>query len=257
MGINFKKFMCESDIKTKLVNTINTKDNVLIVGGSQGLGLALANEAVTKYSNVTVIARNKTAQLEELNINFVNQNFNDLDLMRKTVKTLKPNIVILCVAQGLYGDIFCLENDKIFNCINTTYLSTIFWIKELINILPCQSRIGWISSLTAIVTSQNWSVYASAKAGVEHFISCIREKAEQKEITITVCYPSCLATKFHEKTGIKTPEKAINPEKLSKELLIAIESRLMFWAAPIDREVINETYQIKQDYQNKFRGLLQ
>ena len=62
---------------------------------------------------------------------------------------------------------------------------------------------------------------------------------------------------FHEKTGIKTPEKAINPEKLSKELLIAIESRLMFWAAPIDREVINETYQIKQDYQNKFRGLLQ
>ena len=108
--------MCESDIKTKLVNTINTKDNVLIVGGSQGLGLALANEAVTKYSNVTVIARNKTAQLEELNINFVNQNFNDLDLMRKTVKTLKPNIVILCVAQGLYGDIFCLEISSMVAC---------------------------------------------------------------------------------------------------------------------------------------------
>lgn len=248
--------MCKSDIETNIVNQINTIDNILIVGGSKGIGLALAAEAVTKYSNVTVIARNKTDQLEQLNINFINQNFNDIDLIRTTIKTIKPNIVVLCVAQGLYGDIFCLDTDKILNCINTTYLSTIFWIKELINILPGQSRIGWISSLTAIVPSQNWSVYASAKAGLEHFISCIRETAEQKEITITVCYPGCVATGFHEKAGTKTPEKAINPAQISKELLIAIESGLMFWTAPVDRDLINATYKIRQDNQNKFGRLL-
>jgi short-subunit dehydrogenase len=249
--------MYESDIETNIVNKINTRDNVLIVGGSKGIGLALATEAATKYSNVTVIARTNTKQIEQLNINFINQNFNNIDLIRTTIKNIKPNIVILCVAQGLYGDIFHLENEKILNCINTTYLSTIFWIKELINMLPSQSRVGWISSLTAQVTNHNWSVYASAKAGVEHFISSIREKAEQKEITITVCYPGCVATGFHEKAGTKTPENAINPDQISKELLIAIESGLMFWAAPVDREVINETYQIRQHNQNKFGGLLQ
>jgi short-subunit dehydrogenase len=252
--------MYESNIKTNIVNIvnkINIRDNILIVGGSKGIGLALATEAATKYSNVTVIARNNTEKIKQLNIDFINQNFNDIDLIRTTIKNIKPNIVILCVAQGLYGDIFHLENDKILNCINTTYLSTIFWIKELINMLPSQSRVGWISSLTAQVTNHNWSVYASAKAGVEHFISSIREKAEQKKISITVCYPGCVATGFHEKAGTKTPENAINPDKISKELLIAIESGLMFWAAPVDREVINETYQIIQLHQNKFRGLLQ
>jgi short-subunit dehydrogenase len=249
--------MYKSDIETNIVNKINTRDNVLIVGGSKGIGLALATEATTKYSNVTVIARTNTKQIEQLNINFINQNFNNIDLIRTTIQNIKPNIVILCVAQGLYGDIVNLKNDTVFNCINTTYLSTIFWIKELINNLQPQSRIGWISSLTATVTSQNWSVYASAKAGVEHFISCIREKAEQKEITITVCYPGCVATEFHKKAGSQTSEKAINPDQISKELLIAVESGLMFWVAPVDREVINETYQIRQHYQNKFRGLLQ
>lgn len=234
----------------------NKRNNILIVGGSTGIGLALANEAVKKYQKVTIIARKETSEIAEVNINFLTQDFNNLELIRSTIQDINPNTIILCVAKGLYGNILNLENDKIIDCIHTTYLSTIFWIKEAINVLPAKSKIAWISSLTATIPNNKWSIYASAKAGVEHFISSVRENAEQKEISITVCYPSCLATEFHEKAGAKTPKEAINPDEISEDLLKAIESRLKFWAAPLDREVINEIYQVRQNRQNKFKELI-
>lgn len=248
--------MAESILGGCIVNNINKTKSILIVGGSTGIGLALANEAVKKYKKITIIAREKTPEILPLNINFVQQDFNNIEIIRATLEMVKPNTIILCVAQGLYGDICHLENAQILNCINTTYLSTIFWIKEAINILPPKSRIAWLSSLTAKIPHNNWSVYASAKAGVEHFISSIREKAEQKEISITVCYPSCVATGFHEKAGTQTPKDAIKPSEISAELLTAIESGLTFWAAPLDRELINQIYQIRQYQKEPFNELV-
>jgi short-subunit dehydrogenase len=248
--------MAESSLGGCIVNKINENKSILIVGGSTGIGLALANQAVKQYKKITIIAREKTPEIRQLNIDFIKQDFNNIEIIRATLQMVKPNTIILCVAQGLYGDVCHLENDQILNCINTTYLSTIFWIKEAINILPPNSKIAWLSSLTAKIPHNNWSVYASAKAGVEHFISSIREKAEQKEISITVCYPSCVATGFHEKAGTQTPKDAIKPSEISEELLTAIESGLTFWAAPLDRDLINEINQMRPDQKNQFKELV-
>ncbi|MEQ8467020.1 SDR family NAD(P)-dependent oxidoreductase [Coleofasciculus sp. E1-EBD-02] len=232
------------------------RGNLLIVGGSRGIGLALAIEALAKYSRVTVIAREEIDKIKELKINFISQDFNDVELIRHTLEIVQPSTLILCVAQGLYGNISDFPNDKVISCVQTTYLSTIIWLKEAILVLPVGSRIAWISSLTAKIKSNNWSFYASAKAGVEHFIRCIRESAKDRGIDITICYPGCLATEFHERSGTQSSKDAIDPSEIANDLLEAIDNRLEFWVSYLDKEAIEKAYQLDEIYQHKFKDSL-
>ena len=235
---------------------MNRKGKLLIIGGSKGIGLALATEAVKTYNDVIVMARSKTPELANLNVNFITQDFNEITLIKPTLEQWQPDTLVLCVAQGLYGDLECLPTEKITSCVHTTYVSTLFWIKEAINLLNTGSKIAWISSLTAKIPNKNWSFYASAKAGVEQFISCTREKANQKGINMTVCYPGCVATGFHEKAGTQIPPEAIAPSEIALELLEAIEEKVEIWAAKTDRKVIDNINQIMQTYQSNFKEYL-
>lgn len=235
---------------------MNKKGRLLIVGGSKGIGLALAREAVKTYNDVIVMASSKTPELANLNVNFIAQDFNEITLIKPTLEQWQPDTLILCVAKGLYGDLERLSTEKIISCVHTTYVSTLFWIKEAINLLQTGSKIAWLSSLTAKIPNKNWSFYASAKAGVEQFISCAREKANQKGINITVCYPGCVATGFHKKAGTQIPKEAIDPSEIALELLEAIEEKVEIWAAPIDKEVIYEINQIVKTHQRNFKESL-
>jgi short-subunit dehydrogenase len=232
------------------------RSNLLIVGGSRGIGLALATKAIENRDLVTVVARTKTDNFRNSEINFIKQDFNDISLARSTLATVKPDVLILCVAQGLYGDILSFSNEQIVQCIQTSYTSTVLWIREAIDVLPKNSKICWISSLTAKIPNYHWSYYASAKAGVGHFIECVREQAATRGISITVCYPGCVATDFHRYAGTQTPEGAINAAEIAGNLLQAVESRLEFWASDMDREVIDKIYELDKTCRHRFQDLL-
>lgn len=229
---------------------------ILIVGGSRGIGLSLAKKALSQNSEVTVIARKKIDDLQNSEIKFIQQDFNDISLARPTLLTFQPNILILCVAQGLYGDVLRFSNEQIFQCIKTSLISTIIWLKEAIDILPENSKIGWISSLTAKMTSHSWSYYASAKAGVDHFIDCARQIAIARGISITICYPGCVATGFHKRAGTETPANAVEPSEIAEDLLQAIGNSLDFWASDMDKDFIEEIYKFNKNHRCKFGELL-
>jgi short-subunit dehydrogenase len=232
------------------------KSNLLIVGGSRGIGLALVDEALTEKKKVTVVARKKTSDLEDLQVSFISQDFNDISLIRPLLTSIQPDLLMLCVAQGLCGNLLEFSDPQISQCIQTSYTSTIFWIKEAIRALPDNSKIGWISSLTAKVPSYNWSYYASAKSGVAHFIECVRESAMSRGISITVCYPGCVATDFHRYAGTKIPQGAIQPSDIATGLLQAVENRLEVWASDLDKDVIAAAYKFDKTYQDTFRDSL-
>lgn len=232
------------------------RSDLLVVGGSRGIGLALAKEALIKKRKVTVVARTKSDDIQDSDIDFIQQDFNETSLARSILVNVQPDVLILCVAQGLYGDILSFSDEQILNCIQTSYTSTVLWIREAINFLPDNSKIGWISSLTAKVPSQDWSYYASAKAGVEHLIDCMRGPALARGISITVCYPGCVATDFHRCAGAQAPEDAVQPSEVAGDLLQAVTNRLEFWASDIDKDVIEEVYKSQKSYRNKFRHSL-
>jgi short-subunit dehydrogenase len=235
---------------------MNNKSSLLVVGGSRGIGLSLGIQALSNQDQVTIIARNKPNSLKNLNLDFISQDFNEISSIQPILKKIKPNTIIFCVGQGVYGNALNISNDQIINCMQTTYISTIFWIKEAINILPNNSRIGWISSLTAKIPNYNWSYYASAKSGVEQFINCIRDSAMIKGTSITICYPGCVATEFHKIAGSQLPEDAIKPSEISNNILEAIANREEFWSSDIDKEVITEAYRLNRIYQQKFKDSL-
>lgn len=227
---------------------------ILIVGGSKGIGFFIVKEAIKKYRNVYVISRQKSKELNDLPINFIAHDINNNKDTKNLLENINPDILILCVAKGLYGYPETLLDSEIEAVFNTTYMSNIFWIKNSLQVLKCGSKIAWLSSLTAKLPDLNWCFYASAKAGVEHFVESIRENS--KNISITLCYPGVVNTGFHENSGSKPPLITESRFLYAKELLEAVENKEDFWSSPLDKNLVEVLNKSKKDLLLNFKGYL-
>jgi short-subunit dehydrogenase len=212
--------------------------NVLVLGGSEGLGYCLAKDAASMGLVVTVLARHLNNQAAHLNIRFLSRDINDLTGIEDMFSSTQPDTVILNAAEGVWGHGPYPEYRREVATMTTTFTSNAVWLCESLRLLPRGGRIGWISSLTALIPSQNWAFYSASKAGIEYLVRCIRPLSKKRGISVTVCYPGCLATRFHAKVCRPTPREAVDPSQISSELLRAIGDRKEFWAVESDRQIV-------------------
>ncbi len=228
----------------------------LIIGGSEGIGLSLVKEALQNNYKVCVLARKSNANLKNLPVSFIAHDFNETNNAKNIINSIRPHLIVFCVAYGVYGKVDEVSNNEIIKCTRATFESSIIWFKECVNALSKGSRVAWISSLTSKVPNEEWAFYGAGKAGVEHFISSVRDYFLSKDITITTCYPGCVNTSFHCKAGGVVPLSAISPESISKDMFNAILKGLPYWASSMDKSVIDEVYNKERDFFNKFKSQL-
>lgn len=229
---------------------------ILIIGGTKGLGKSLAIKSKKKGYQVFVFARHKSIELENLGVNCLVGDFTQEDIANNLLMDISPNILVLCVAKGLYKDLSLITNEDITSVVNHSFTHNLIWIKEGIDLMKSGSSIAWVSSLTAFVPDSTWSIYAACKAGVTHYLESICNVAHDKEISLTTCFPGCLDTDFHQNSGAIKPEIAVNPDLIVSDMLNAIETKQRFWSAPMDKAIINSVYDNKNDLLNKNLGAL-
>ena len=233
-------------------NMINKK--LLIIGGSKGIGLAIAKEAIKEYCQVIVLSRTYNEDLEKLNIQHIQQDFNNEALIDKTLCDIQPDIIIVSAANGLFfNDISTLKCNQIIDCLKGTFVSPILWISRAISIMSENTSICWISSLLTKLPNSDWAYYGASKAGVEHFINSIIPKARIKKINFTIVYPGCVDTNFHKDAGTILPKGAISADVISKDILLAIKKRELYWVANMDRSVILEFNEYCKHFYGKYR----
>ncbi len=187
--------------------------NVLITGGSSGIGFALAEKLVVAGANVWILARREKLldetvsklQLKKISTDQIIgkikadvSNFSDLKsaLGKVFTENTIPDLLINSAGVVHPGEFLKMEPENFQADINIDYLGTVYTTR-IIAPLMVQNRSGHIvniSSLAGIVPIYGYSAYAPAKSAISIFSSILKTELTPYNIHVSVVYPSDTTT---------------------------------------------------------------
>jgi short-subunit dehydrogenase len=193
----------------------------LIVGGSSGLGLALAKEFTDLGDRVIVSGRHAP------DVDFVE--FRELDLSKTPAKLIKgfvqdlPDIGRLVYSAGFYQDglVTDLSDQQIEEMVNVAGLGLVYFMRDILQ------KQGELKELITITSTSQWTprqkepIYNFAKAGLGHFSNAMAEDGRVGKVL--VAGPSGMRTKFWD--GVKRDDmhQMLDKEWVAKEIVKALK----------------------------------
>ena len=189
------------------MNTYNNK-NILITGGSSGIGLALARQAAAQGASVHILARSAErlqSSLEEITatrisseqkITAIQADVTDMEtltpvLLRFVQESGAPDVLINAAGVAHPGEVADLEM-KIFQwTMDVNYFGTVNMIKLL---LPDMLKRGTghiinYSSMAGYMGVYGYTAYGASKYAVRGFSDALRAELKPKGIFVSVVFP--------------------------------------------------------------------
>lgn len=194
--------------------------NTLIVGGSSGLGLALAKEFADQGDTVIVTGRTKPA------IDFAE--FKKLDLSQKNIAGVidkfvdsLPQIDRLVYSAGFYqeGRVTDLSAEQIETMVQVAGTGLVYFMRAILN------KQGKLSELITITSTSQWtprkfeSIYNFAKAAIGHFSNAMAEDGRVNKVLVVG--PSGMRTKFWDGVKRDDLDKMLDKEWVAQEIMKA------------------------------------
>lgn len=218
------------------------RNNVLIIGGSSGLGLELGMLLVKNY-NVFITGR-KNPQLAQLHFMPLEINSTDQlsDNLNRIIKQVAP-IDLLIYAAGFYqeGTINELEDNDIITIVNIGLTVPAMLLQK---ILQRQKQLAGFIAITS--TSQRIPrlrepLYAAVKAGLGMLARSV--SLDTKIVKTLIAAPGGMQTNFWR--GVKREGVLLEPRWVAGQILDLYKGTFVFKEAQILREpprveVINE-----------------
>ena len=189
--------------------------NVMITGGSRGLGLAMVRELAREGYRVIAVARSLTAELtaarESLEsgqgaIEFRACDLSDLDQIAPLVRSVRQEFgpifgLINNAGLGTSGVLSNMRDTEVQRLIQLNTVSPILLSKYVVRSMMAQ-RDGRIINLASIVASTGYSglsVYSATKASLIGFTRSLAREVGQLGITVNALAPGFVATEMtHE-----------------------------------------------------------
>ncbi len=199
------------------------KKNILITGGSQGLGLNVAQYFYKLGSNIIICAREKK-KLDDIK-QFFKKNkkqiiiiekcdvakFHEVDVFfNKILKKIK-NIDILINNAGIYGPKGKLEDlswKEYQKTLNINLLGSIYFIKKVIPYFKKRKKgkIIQMSGGGAASPLPFFSAYATSKAGIVRFVENIAKELMSYKIDINAIAPGPINTRMLDEVLRENPK---------------------------------------------------
>jgi 3-oxoacyl-[acyl-carrier protein] reductase len=212
--------------------------NVIVTGGSRGLGLAMVRALAAADYRVIALARGSTGELTAASraaadsggvIEFRACDLSDLGRIAPMVKALRADFgpiygLVNNAGLGTSGILSNMRDQDIQRLIQLNTVSPILLSKYVVRSMMAQ-REGRIINIASIVASTGYSglsVYGATKASLIGFTRSLAREVGQLGITVNAIAPGFIAT---EMTG-ELDE--------SQRLKIARRSALKRMAEPID-----------------------
>ena len=221
--------------------------NVVITGGSQGLGAELGRQMVMKgASSVVLIARtqSKLAQVvenikkfrldEEQEVTYAVADLCNYDSCAQVVEQLsKPDIVFLCAGSSIPKLLLDLTAEELQQGVSINYNTALFFTHAVLKLMSSQTvghkrYLVYCSSILGIFPFIGYGQYAPAKAAIRSLSEVVRQEAAQYNIGVSCVYPGNFASEGfdeEEKTKpaitkqIEGPSDAITVEKCAEIIL--------------------------------------
>ena len=219
--------------------------NIIITGGSLGIGKATALKLINEGANVLVTGRSHerlSKVFKNNEVKLLSFDIGDLDnISHYANKCLdmmggKVDVLINNAGTGVSSSIEKINKDDFLHVFNVNVFGLALLTKEIVPIMKSQKSgtIINIGSTASLKGYRNGSIYAASKFSVRCLTQCWQ--AELREYNIRVCQinPSEVTTAFGNPN--RKERKEINNKLRSKEIAHAIISTIQM----DDRGFVNE-----------------
>jgi 3-dehydrosphinganine reductase len=245
---------------------------VLITGGSNGIGLALANLFVDKGAHGWLLARrehnlekalrnlNQSSNLPDQRHGYVtcdvSDNFEVESAIEEVIQTEGiPDILINCAGVVHPGEFLDLDMDKFHWMMDINFFGLVNTTRKILPgmINRGSGHIVNISSMAAVLGIYGYSAYGPSKSAVVSFSEALRMELKPKGILVTIALPTDTDTdQLRYEDNYRPPEtKAIaalgsvhTPEGVAEEIIKGIsrkkflilpgfDAKLLYWAEKI------------------------
>jgi short-subunit dehydrogenase len=206
---------------------------ILITGGSDGLGKALA-EKLAPENKVIILARNEAALQEvakQTGCSYYTCDVRDAKQVTDTFAKIAEehdNIDVLVNNAGIIvnGELVDTPDKDIENVITTNTLGSIYVAKAALSQMKRQQ-----SGLVINVVSQSGlnakagrSIYNASKWALTGFTKALQEEAAAYDVRVTGFYPGTIKTDLFAKAGLGMKGPAITTEQAVKTLEFIVSS---------------------------------
>jgi 3-oxoacyl-[acyl-carrier protein] reductase len=188
--------------------------NVIVTGGSRGIGLAIGRKLAASGYKVIAVARQENDELRdsvrELGENFQFRAFDlsRLDAIPGFAKTLRDEFgTIYGLANnagiGTEGLLATMHNSEIETLVRLNVLSPIILTKYVVRHMMAEGegRIVNVSSIVASTGYNGLSVYGATKAALIGFTRSLAREVGKLGITVNAIAPGFIATELTQGLG--------------------------------------------------------
>jgi 3-oxoacyl-[acyl-carrier protein] reductase len=181
--------------------------NVLVTGGSRGIGLAIARKLASAGYNVIAVARRESSEMREAeklgNLHFRACDLSDIDGIPAFVKALRDEFgamfgLVNNAGIGTEGLLATMKNSDIEALIRLNVLSPVILTKYIVRHMMAdgEGRIVNISSIIASTGYNGLSVYGATKAAATGFTRSLAREVGKLGITVNAIAPGFIATEL-------------------------------------------------------------
>lgn len=179
----------------------------IVVGGSNGIGLALTNKLISLgyHVNILDICEPDTKLLCDSNeYTYISCNLLDFneDLFERLSSDDEIEVLMITAGFGRVADFEYLHTAEIENLIKVNTIAPLKILRIFYERIRCQKSFycGVMGSIAGMINSPMFSVYAASKAGLYRFIESVNielEVAGFKNRILNVSPGSVKGTKFN------------------------------------------------------------
>jgi 3-oxoacyl-[acyl-carrier protein] reductase len=181
--------------------------NVLVTGGSKGLGLAIASRLVSRGYRVVALARSESAELRAARAThgeallFHACDLAKTDAIGATVAELRRRVgplygLVNNAGLGTAGLLSMMRDPDIEALVRLNTLAPIVLTKYVVRAMMAEreGRIVNISSIVAVSGYKALSAYSATKASLEGFTRSLAREVGQLGITVNAVAPGFVDT---------------------------------------------------------------
>ena len=204
--------------------------NVLVTGGSRGIGLAIARKLAASDFNVIALARRESdelraaaAEAKQGNLHFRSCDLSEIEAIPAFVKQMRDEFgaiygLVNNAGIGTEGLLATMHNSEIEALVRLNVLSPVILTKYLVRHMMAdgEGRIVNISSIIATTGYNGLSVYGATKAAATGFTRSLAREVGKLGITVNAIAPGFIDTELTQNLGGEGKQKIASRSALKR-----------------------------------------
>ena len=202
-----------------------TRKNVVITGGSTGIGLATAKAFINAGANVLITGRKAGALQKaatEINdpklktlVSDVSKLADITTLEKAVAENGKLDVLFLNAGFGKFAPIEFTSEEDFDAQFNTNVKGLFFTLQKLIPHLAEGASVVTTSSNAAYFTMANGSVYSATKSAVSIITRIAANELANRKIRVNIVTPGAIETNWMEASGFSAEQKEVFKQQMA------------------------------------------